>query len=326
MDAAEFRAFSLPLDTVDRFCRQHELGRATGLERVRKGEVSATFRVGLEGGETAILKVYCRSNDPQWLIREHASFEYLRRHGDAPVPGWSRLDISQDIIPFPCLLGAHMPGVDGDEALGPSAPRVRLARLMRRCGAALAALHRTPLDAVDELHEGGIYSADRWAGRTVAQFEQTIRSLRDQGWIDVSLLNEAERTFNRQIDALNAPFEPVFCHRDYQLWNLRVDPDSLDILALLDFDSAGLGPAESDVRDLELNEFLARPWLRREFWTGYGRPIPAGLAGDRLRLSALVRALSLLAAYWGPTDRVTPASVWLLLSPWAEEIEDYDAG
>lgn len=326
MDAAEFRAFSLPLDVVDRFCRQHDLGPATGLERIRKGEVSASFRVALSDGESAVLKVYCRSHDPQWLIREHASFEYLRRHADVPVPPWSRLDVSMDIIPFPCLLGAHMAGVDGDEVLNGSSPRVRLAMLMRRCGAALAALHRTPLDAVEQMLEGGIYPADRWAGRTVAQFEQSMRSLRDQGWIDPSLLKEAERTFNRQVDALYAPFEPVFCHRDYQLWNLRVDPDHLEILALLDFDAAGLGPAESDVRDLELNEFLHRPWLRREFWTGYGRPIPDGLAADRLRLSALVRALSLLAAYWGPTDRVTPASVWLLLSPWAEEIEDYDAG
>ena len=326
MDAAEFRAFSLPLDLVDLFCQAQSLGRATSLERIRKGEVSASFAVGLERGETAVLKVYCRSHDPQWLIREHASFDYLRTHGEVPVPSWSRLDVSQSIVPFPCLIGAHMAGVDGDEALPPGAPRVRLARLMRRSGAALAALHHTPLDAVDEMLMGGIYPADRWASRTAEQFQVTVRSLRDQGWIDPSLLNESERTFERLSPALNAPFEPVFCHRDYQLWNLRVEPDELRITALLDFDAAGLGPAESDVRDLELNHFLARPWLRSEFWTGYGKPPPSGVTADRLRVSALVRALSLLAAYWGPTDRVTPASVWLLLSPWAEEIEDYDAG
>jgi len=61
--------------------------------------------------------------------------------------------------------------------------------------------------------------------------------------------------------------------------------------------------------------------MREAFWRGYGCIPPVGLEAERLRLSALVRALSLLCAYWGPAQNLTPATVWLLLSPWVEDAE-----
>lgn len=319
MDVAQFQAFTVPLATIARFCRAHDVAPPVSAERIRKGEVSASFALDLADGARAVLKVYCRSRDPSWLMREAASIEYLRQYGEVPVPGWSRLDVSGEVIGYPCLLMAHIGGVDADE-IGPGEP-FREVLLMRHCGAALAALHRTPLDHCREVTERGVYPAEAWVERTESHFATAVAKLRRQGWLDEALLNAAEEGWQRGLRSLRAPYEPVFTHRDYQLWNLRVDPDRLEVLGLLDFDAAGLGPAESDVRDLELNLFLQRPWLRREFWLGYGKPAPVGVEADRLRQSALVRALSLLAAYWGPTASVTPATIWLLLSPWTADAD-----
>ncbi len=325
MNPAQFRAYTIDLATAAAFCRAHGVARPVAVERIRKGEVSASFVLTLETGAAAVLKVYCRSQDPSWLARDAASQDYLRRHSEVPVPDWGRLDCSGDIVPHPCLLMDHVGGVDADE-VAVEGPEARAALLMRRCGAALAALHRTPLAQVATVLAAGLYPAERWAERTGEHFELSVRTLRQQGWVDPYLLAAAEEAWGAAQAALTEPFRPVFCHRDYQLWNLRVDPASLAVLGLLDFDAAGLGPAESDVRDLELNCFLAQPWLRRQFWLGYGRPAPEGLEAERLRLSALVRALSLLAAYWGPVAQVTAATVWALLSPWNEDADELALG
>ena len=319
MDAAEFRAFALPVQAVQQLCERHGLPAVRGVERIHKGEVSASFRIDLADDTRAVLKVYCRSQDPQWLERDAASLDYLRRVGEVPGPRWTRLDVSGVDVPFPCLLLDHIDGVDGDEA--PLGDRTRTILLFRRCGATLAALHRTPLDHVEEVQRQGLYPASVWAERTASQFVTAMANLREQGWIDPVLLAACDEAFEQEQEALWAPFEPVFLHRDYQLWNIRVDPETLAIRGLLDFDAAGLGPAEADVRDLEINHFLDHPGLRREFWTGYGRPQPVGRPAARLRVSALVRALSLLAAYWGPCQQVTSATVWRLLSPWSEDMD-----
>ncbi|MCC7494862.1 MAG: aminoglycoside phosphotransferase family protein [Fimbriimonadaceae bacterium] len=321
MDAAEFRAFRLPAETVARCCARHGLAPPRQVERIRKGEVSASFSLDLADGSSAVLKVYCRSQDPSWLQREAASQQYLRRYSEVPGPSWSILDISGRDVPFPCYLMQRLDGTDGDEVAA-TADRTNLLLLLRRCGETLSRLHHTPLSDIGEAVAQGLYPAELWAERTAAQFETAIDSLRAQGWCDPALLDSSLASFEAGRAALTAPYEPVFCHRDYQLWNLRVDPATLAIRGVLDFDAAGLGPAESDVRDLELNLFLEQPRLRQEFWRGYGRPRPDGVAAERLRLSCLVRALSLLAAYWGPTARVTPASVWLLLSPWISDADE----
>ncbi|MBI2301842.1 MAG: aminoglycoside phosphotransferase family protein [Armatimonadetes bacterium] len=320
MDAAEFRAFRVPREHVERFCRAHGLAEPRAFERIAKGEVSASFSLDLLDGTAAVLKVFCRSQDPSAMVRQEATLRYLRAHSDVPVPAWTLLDISGREVPYPCLLMERLGGVDADE-LWEQLERGRAGLLLRRCGAALRALHRAPLEQAEELFAGGVFPPEVWADRTAEAFDHAVDGLARQGWADPALLAAARAAWEQGKAALYAPFEPVLLHRDYQLWNLRVDPDTLEVIGVLDLDAAGFGPAVADVRDLELNVFLPRPWLRAEFWRGYGCPPPSGIESERLRMSALARALSLLCAYWGPTANLDAATVWLLLSPWTEDAE-----
>lgn len=320
MDVAEFRAFRLQDAAVADFCRRHGLPAPRCVERIQKGEVSASFSLDLADGSGAVLKVFCRSQDPSALVRQEAVLRWLREHGTVPVPGWTILDVSGEVLPHPCLLMERLPGVDADD-LWPYLDRAGRQRLLRRCGKVLRALHATPLDGCGALLSGGAYPAEVWAERTAAAFAGALDGLARQGWIDPSLLAAAARHWESHREHLDSPFEAVLLHRDFQLWNLRVEPTSLEVLGVLDLDQAGLGPHVADARDVELNLFVHHPWMRREFWLGYGGPPPSGVEAERLRLSALARALSLLCAYWGPTANLTVATVWLLLSPWTEDAE-----
>ncbi len=96
-------------------------------------------------------------------------------------------------------------------------------------------------------------------------------------------------------------------HHDFQLHNLRVDPETLNLVAVLDFGNAGYAPAFTDSRDLYLSVFLKTPELSECFWRTYGM-----LGADQefvLKLHSLARVLDILAAYQGPApagwDRTT---------------------
>jgi aminoglycoside phosphotransferase (APT) family kinase protein len=320
MTPHQFRVYDVSLDTARALCDAHGVAAPTRIRRVPKGEVSAVFLLELADGSGAVLKAYLRHQNPAALVTEHAVIGYLHRHSDLPVPAWTRLDLSRDVLAWPLALMECRPGVDADD-LWPRLEPADAARLVRGCGRMLSALHRVGCHAA-ELSDSGLAPAENWAEREEHEFATAVRRLTDQGWLDPYLLERAQQVWDQGRSVRATPFAPVLMHGDYQLWNLRVDPHTLQPLGLLDWGQAALGPASADVRDMELNLFLDRPRLRREFWHGYGSGDPDERELERLRQAALCRALSLLAAYWGPTQSITPASVWHLLAPWSEQMDE----
>lgn len=305
MDRLALQSFSLPLATVNQLCRHHGLPRAVGCQRLERGEANALFEVDLAGGERAVLKVFCRATDTSGVRREAALLQHVR-HGGLPAPAWAVADESSAIVPYPCLLLARVDGVDADEVW------LRLdeadrSRLLRNAGALLARLHALPLPDCDQPPRPAT-----WAAREERDWEQALRQIDRQDWMELGLRREVERVFDQGLPRLRAAYQPALLHYDFQFWNLRLDPESLAVAGLLDLHSAVVGPPVADARDLELNLFLAWPEWRREFWRGYGAA-PDGGEAARLRIAALVRAMVLLARYWGRAPQVGPEQLWLLL-------------
>lgn len=320
MTPHQFRTFEVSLAVAQRLCAHHGVPAPTAVRRAARGEVSAVFLLDLVDGTRAVLKVYLRHRHPRDLAGEHAAIRHLHRHSRVPVPAWNQLELESDDLPFPYALMAALPGIDADD-LWPTLDRSDAARLVRGCGELLATLHRSVLHS-QELAGAGLPSADEWVEREEHEFIDALRRLKGQGWIDPYLLARAQQVWEQGRDVRADEFAPVLLHGDFQLWNIRVDPATLAPVGLVDWGQASFGPASIDVRDLELNLFLDRPRLRREFWLGYGRSEPDEHEIERLRQAALCRALALLAAYWGPTQKVTPATVWHLLAPWSEDLDE----
>jgi hygromycin-B 7''-O-kinase len=317
MSPTQFHGYTLAPQDVSRLCRAAGLPDALRATRVAKGEVSAVFGLELADGRAAVLKVYLRNQNPTTLAAEHALLRHLHEHSTVPVPAWSVLDVSGRELPYPWAILERVGGVDAD-AIWPRLDAAAARRLVRGCGALLAALHAVPPQS-PELTAAHLPPAAQWARREDEEFTRSVQRLAQQGWIDPKLLQRAEQVWADGAAMRAMPFKPALCHGDFQLWNIRVDPDTLEPVGLLDMGQAFLGPPSADGRDMEINLFLDRPALRTAFWQGYDAGELEECERERLRLAATCRALSLLAAYWGPTQNVTPAKVWRLLAPWSED-------
>lgn len=319
MTPTRFRRFTISLELAAQLCAEHGLPAPVSLERVPHGEVSGVFLLDLTDGQSAVLKVYLRNHEPRLLVAEQAIFEHLRRQARLPVPAWTHLNLEGGELGWPYALQQRLPGVDGETVLlGEDLPGTE--RLLRRVGETLAQLHHvSPLGSW--LERADLPSADSWLPSLEAEFSQAVARLEQQGWLEPELLHRARLVWAAGSSVREAPFEPVLCHGDFQLWNLLADPQSLQITGLLDIGQAYWGPAAVDFRDLELNLFGHAPRLRQAFLHGYGWHDFDERERERLRQAALSRALALLAAYWGPTAMITPAAVWHLLAPWSEDAE-----
>ncbi len=128
-------------------------------------------------------------------------------------------------------------------------------QLGAQVGAAMAAVHRVPIDAV-----AGLSSSDQ-----VAQYREVLDALGEP--------HPAFELGLRHLDATRPALnEPSLVHGDLRLGNLLVGPDGLR--AILDWELAHLGDPMED-----LGWFCVRAWR-------FGSPLPAGGVTTREALAA----------------------------------------
>ena len=173
----------------------------------------------------------------------------------------------------------------------------RIHRLLAECAQIMLILHTSGIEAP------GPTDASAWAATEIDRHRRCIQALRQQGWFNGRTLERVECAWDRRAASLSNAGQLSLVHYDFQLHNLRVDPASLKVLSVLDFDYVTQAPPFTDARDLVLSVFLRDPGLADTFWQEYG-VLDEGQQ-KILALHSLGRLLDILAAYGGAN------SIWL---------------
>ena len=302
----EFQAFNVSTKAAEELCRLNDLPRPKSIRRLGRGEVNAVFEV-ISPTNSLVLKVGVRDHDVSDLQREHAIIGHFQETSEIPVPMWTKVNHNPEVMVHPYMFMESVDGLDGD-TLWVNLGDVQRQRVLQHCGKTLRSMHSTTVSEALLTHLGEAPSSDDWAHHESEAFRRALEDLRSQGWISVRLLRTLESVWNDYRDVLTLPFDVALLHYDFQLHNLRIDSDSLEIVGVLDWDNACLGPDFTDARSLELNLFLSSPELRPFFWDGYGKRIGPDHT-KQLKLHMMNRALQMFVSYRGPLKNYSETDV-----------------
>jgi len=232
--------------------------------------------VDFDGNERdCVLKV--NSGDPEWVRVEARLYHLLDTRTDLPVPEvYASLDHHEQVS-TPCTLmerldGSHPPPKPGDLT---EAERTHLAR---QFGRYLGEVHRlasvdtfgpvrTPADATEP---GGTAGAIRDAGLVVETGREDWGTWLDD-LMDHYLEHHRETRFSdltppirekieRETTRMDASFAPVIGRIDHDNGNVLVDPDSMDVTGLIDWDMVHTVHAGYDLVCAEQSLTGLVPW------------------------------------------------------------------
>jgi aminoglycoside phosphotransferase (APT) family kinase protein len=204
------------------------------------GWFNAVYRLAIDDGSSCVLKV---APPPQVRVMryEHdlitTEVDTLRRLGrdtDLPVPEVLFWDPSCELVPSPYFLMSPCPGVALDKVRADLAPDVS-----RSVDAQLARFVATVNSIRADTFGRPEPSAPRHASWAAA-FGQLIEDLlADAADADVSLpcpLDDIAALVARHHDALEAVTEPRLVHWDLWDSNVFVDPESFEVVGVIDFE------------------------------------------------------------------------------------------
>ena len=268
--------------------------------------MNAIFLLELPGGDLLVLKIWVRCSDDEVMRREEGVVRIVQRESSVPTPPWVYVSSGDALVPYPPALIEYVAGVDGDQVWSELNIEDK-EKILVQCACHLQALHSIPLGPHAAAILGDPISGYEWRKSEENRFQRAIGRLRKQGWLGKDTLVRCAVLWTDHVDSLGETEIDAIVHHDFQLQNLRLDPASWNLMAVLDFGNAAFAPAFTDSRDLYLSIFLKTPELSDCFWRTYGM-----LSGEQelvLKLHSLARVLDILAAYQGPApggwDRTT---------------------
>ncbi len=293
----EFVNYDVSLPIAQAICSKAGLPKPTSIRRLRRGEVNAIFLLELPGRDLLILKIWVRCSDDDVMRREEGVVRWVQRESTVPTPPWVYVSSGDAIVPYPHALIEYVAGVDGDRVWSEIDVEDK-EKILIQCASHLRALHSIPLGPYTAAILGDPMSGNEWRKSEENRFERAIGLLRKQGWLGNDTLDRCVALWTDLADSLGAAEVDALVHHDFQLHNLRVDPETLNLVAVLDFGKAKIAPAFTDSRDLYLSVFLTTPEISECFWRAYGMlSVEQELV---LKLHSLARVLDILAAYQGP--------------------------
>ena len=302
----EFVEYEISLPVAKAICLKAGIPEPTSIRRLRRGEVNAIFLLELPRGGLLVLKVWVRCSDDEVMRREEGVVRIVQRESTVPTPPWVYVSSGDALVPYPHALIEHASGVDVDRIWSEINVEDQ-EKILTQCVCHLRAPHSIPLGPHAAAILGDPISGSEWRKSEENRFQRAIGLLRKQGWLGKDTLDRCVALWTDQADSMGAAEVDALVHHDFQLHNLRVDPETLNLVAVLDFGKAKIAPAFTDSRDFYLSVFLTTPDLSECFWRTYGM-----LSADQelvLKLHSLARVLDILAAYQGPApggrDRTT---------------------
>lgn len=293
----EFVGYEIPLAMAQAVCEKAGISGPTSIRRLKRGEVNAVFLLESSDGELLVLKVWVRCSDDEVMRSEEGVVRLVQRKSTVPTPPWIYVSSGDDVVPYPHALIEYAAGVDGDRVWSEIGFEDK-EKILTQCAWQMRDLHSIPIGPDVAAILGNPVSGSEWRKSEENRFERAVGLLRKQGWLGKDTLDRCIALWTDQADSMETAEVDALVHHDFQLHNLRVDPETLNLIAILDFGKAKFAPAFTDSRDLYLSVFLTTPEISGCFWRAYGM-----LSAEQelvLRLHSLARVLDILAAYQGP--------------------------
>lgn len=271
--------------------------RVTAIERSQHGtDLVAILDVRTPERRSVVLKATTADFvDPIVARSEPRLLELVNRETTIPVPAVFGYCDDHERYPTPFYV---MEYVEGENYEGKLAELSVTARetILREAGENLAELHELgPLPAAGKVgvQDGELCVLDTedhpryddFREAVLADSEETLTSLADGGFYPdladdpnrfVDLVPELREYVRERIPAMPTPDEPTYCHWDYRIGNLLIEPDSGTTHAVLDW--ANLSSAEPAYNLAQTEFYLLSPIadspertdrLREAFRTAY---------------------------------------------------------
>jgi aminoglycoside phosphotransferase (APT) family kinase protein len=292
---------------------------------------SSIYRLGVDtetGLRDVILKAAPSDDRPLGIDTEARLITSIKDHTDIPVPTVIGAVTTSSEVRSPFFLMDAIGGTSVPMADIGSIPDDAVRAVARETGRQLAQLHAiTSLDAFGDITSE---RSARLTGERPSGDPTELHVRGDSGWIewlrtaaqnDLEALEETqfsdlaaplEDTLYDRIDAIEAAHSPVLGRLDHAFPNLRVNPDTWDIEAVIDWESSHAVPRAYDLatvaRILPGASWMVLPDVpdRRDLvWKGlldgyreYGTP-PAGLCTHRAYCRLEHRVISMLSVAAG---------------------------
>ncbi|MDE2890409.1 MAG: aminoglycoside phosphotransferase family protein [Gemmatimonadota bacterium] len=302
----EFVDYDLSLPVAQAICLKAGIPEPTSIRRLKRGEVNAIFLLELSGGDLLVLKVWVRCSDDQVMRREEGVIKIVQRECAVPTPDWVYVSSGDSALAYPHVLIEYAAGVDGDRVWSDIGFEDR-EKILTQCAWQMRDLHSISFGPDTAAILGNPMTGSEWRESEENRFHGAVGLLRNQGWLGKDTLDRCTALWTDRAESLGTAEVDALVHHDFQLHNLRVDPETLNLIAVLDFGKAKIAPAFTDSRDLHLSVFLTTPEISECFWRTFGM-----LSAEQelvLKLHSLARVLDILAAYQGPApggwDRTT---------------------
>ncbi len=302
----EFVEYDISLPIAQAICSKAGFPQPTAIRRLKRGEVNAIFLLESTRGDLLVLKVWVRCADDEVMRREEGVVKIVQRKSALPTPNWIYASSGDSNVAYPHALIEYADGVDGDRFWSEIGFDDR-EKILAQCASYLRDLHSVPIGPDVAAILGDPMSGSEWWKSEENRFQRAVGLLRKQGWLGKDTLDRCDALWTDLVDSMGETEVDAIVHHDFQFQNLRVDPATLNLAAVLDFGNVAFAPAFTDSRDLYLSVFLNTPELAECFWRTYGM-----LSAEKervLKLHSLARVLDILAAYQGPTpggwDRTT---------------------
>lgn len=276
--------------------------RVDSIERSPHGtDLVAVLDVRTPERQTVVLKATTTDFvDPPVARSEPRLLDLVHRETTIPVPTVHGFRDEHDRYPAPFYLMEYVEGENYEDRLDELSVDAR-ETVLRQAGQNLAALHELgPLPAAGKVGvENGELCVldtddhprhDDFRDAVLSDCEETLDSLANGGFFPdladepdrfADLVPELREYVRERVPALSAPEEPTYCHWDYRIGNLLVEPETGDTRAVLDW--ANLSSAEPVYNLAQTEFYLLSPIpdgpertsrLRDVFRTAYadGRP------------------------------------------------------
>ena len=293
----KFVDYDISLPVARAVCLKAGTPEPTLIRRLKRGEVNAIFLLELPDGALIVLKIWVRCSDDEVMRREEGVVRIVQHESTVPTPPWVYVSSGDALVPYPHALIEYAAGVEVDRVWSEINIEDK-EKIFVQCACHLRALHSIPLGPHAAAILGDPISGNEWRKSEENRFQRAIGLFRKQGWLGKDTLDRCTVLWTDHVDSLGETEVDAIVHHDFQLQNLRVDPGTWNLMAVLDFGNAGYAPAFTNARDLYLSLFLKTPELSESFWRTYGM-----LSAEQelvLKLHSLARVLDILAAYEGP--------------------------
>ncbi|MGU3645472.1 phosphotransferase family protein [Microbacterium sp. C23T] len=260
------------------------VGRLSSAEPLSGGMFATAFRLHFDDGRRAVAKIVGADTsrfltyELGLLGTEALTYRMLEGSG-VPVPRVLHTDFTREVLDADLVVAEHLPGVPW---LGRELDEAQTAVVRRNLGAVMAGLHRVDAPSFGYPAADAGLSAATWREAFVLMIEAVLADA--ERWQVVLPVERVRAAVATHSDALDTVTRAAVVHTDLWEGNVFIDPDSLDIVGIIDTERTLWGDP--------LHELVGADQF------GTGEPNADLLAGDAAAGGVLAREL---ATPTGPT-------------------------